>query len=196
MQIIQRKTLLGRSAWLAWLCMWRVRARPSCGGSSTCRAPTKEKATVTRTMWRCAPSIANCAAASRWRRPAGRRRGELKPMLLKGSGNVACRAWDVRSRTISTFPRFPQQKFFSVVLTACAWRVTRVVRERSDRPSLGKHGKRKLDELHGARKAGTASAKFGAVQRHGEALGLDQRWAGRAPVRQLMEGATQTTDLT
>ena len=36
-------------------------------------------------------------------------------------------------------------------------------------------GKRKLDELHGARKAGTASAKFEAVQRHGEALGLDQR---------------------
>ena len=100
------------------------------------------------------------------------------------------------NRAISTFPRFPQRKFFLVVLTACAERVTRAVRERFDRPSLGKHGKRKLDELHGARKARTASAKFGAVQRHGEALGLDQRWAGRAPVRQLMEGATQTTDLT
>jgi hypothetical protein len=99
-------------------------------------------------------------------------------------------------RAISTFPRFPQQKFFLVVLTTCASRATRVVRERSDRPSLGKHGKRKLDELHGAREAGMASAKYGAVQRHGEALGLDQRWAGRAPVRQLMEGATQTTDLT
>ena len=99
-------------------------------------------------------------------------------------------------RAISTFPRFPQQEFFLVGLTSFAGRVTRVVRERFDRPSLGKHGKRKLDELHGARKAGTAPAKFGAVQRHGEALGLDQRWAGRAPVRQLMDGATQTTDLT
>jgi len=79
------------------------------------------------------------------------------------------------NRAISTFPKFPQQKFFSVVLTACEGRVTRVVRKRSDRPSLGKHGKRKLDELHGARKDRTASAKFGAVQRHGEALGLDQR---------------------
>ncbi len=89
---------------------------------------------------------------------------------------------------ISTFPKFPQPKFFLVVLTACAGRVTRVVRERSDRPSLGKHGKRKLDELHGARKDRTASGKFGAVQRHGEALGLDQRWAGRAPVRLTLDG--------
>ena len=63
-----------------------------------------------------------------------------------------------------------------------------MVRERSDRPSLGKHGKRKLDELHGARKDRTAPAKFGAVQRHGEALGLDQRWAGRAPVRLTLDG--------
>ena len=85
------------------------------------------------------------------------------------------RRWEWQRRAISTFPKFPQQKFFSVVLTACEGRVTRVVRKRSDRPSLGKHGKRKLDELHGARKDRTASAKFGAVQRHGEALGLDQR---------------------
>ena len=92
------------------------------------------------------------------------------------------------NRAISTFPKFPQQKNFSVVLTVCGRRVTRVVRERSDRPSLGKHGKRKLDELHGAREAGTASAKFGAAQRHGEALGLDQRWAGRAPVRLTLDG--------
>ena len=92
------------------------------------------------------------------------------------------------NRAISTFPRFPQRKFFLVVLTACAERVTRAVRERFDRPSLGKHGKRKLDELHGARKARAASAKFGAVQRHGEALGLDQRWAGRAPVRLTLDG--------
>ena len=62
------------------------------------------------------------------------------------------------------------------------------MRERFDRPSLGKHGKRKLDELHGARKGRTASATFGAVQRHGEALGLDQRWAGRAPVRLTLDG--------
>jgi len=92
------------------------------------------------------------------------------------------------NRAISTFPKFPQQKNFSVILTACAGRVTRAVRERSDRPSLGKHGKRKLDELHGAREAGTASTKFGAVQRHGEALGLDQRWAGRAPIRLTLDG--------
>jgi hypothetical protein len=92
------------------------------------------------------------------------------------------------NRAISTFPKFPQRKNSSVVLTACAGRVTRAVRERSDRPSLGKHGKRKLDELHGAREAGTASAKFGAAQRHGEALGLDQRWAGRAPVRLALDG--------
>jgi len=106
------------------------------------------------------------------------------------------RGQDFQSPAISTFPRFPQQKFFLVGLTACGSRVTRAVRERSDRPSLGKHGKRKLDDLHGARKDRTASAKFGATRRHGEALGLDQRWAGRSTVRQLMEGATQTTDLT
>ena len=102
---------------------------------TACRAPTEETATAKRTMWRCVARIANRAVALRWRR--------LRPTLLKGNGTAGA---------ISTFPKFPQRKIFLVVLTACAGRVTRAVRERSGRPSLGKHGKRKLDELHGARK--------------------------------------------
>jgi hypothetical protein len=118
--------------------------------------------------------------------------GLMKAAASRPSGHskwaLASDVWRWERRAISTFPKFPQQKIFSVGLTAGARRVTRAVRERSDRPSLGKHGKRKLDELHGARKARTASAKFGAVQRHGEALGLDQRWAGRAPVGLTLDG--------
>ena len=138
--------------------------------------------------------MARQASLKRKRRRAGLRlRSEQALRLCSGqatlkTGRPSGRCWEWQRRAISTFPRFPQRKFFLVVLTACAERVTRAVRERFDRPSLGKHGKRKLDELHGARKARTASAKFGAVQRHGEALGLDQRWAGRAPVRLTLDG--------
>jgi hypothetical protein len=99
--------------------------------------------------------------------------------------------FDAGMSRVARFPHFlnfHSKKNSSVVLTACAGRVTRAVRERSDRPRLGKHGKRKLDELHGDREDRTASEKFGAAQRHGEALGLDQRWAGRAPVRLTLDG--------
>src|SRR5579862_2891436 len=59
--------------WMARACLWRVGARPSCGGSSTCRAPTEETATAKGTMPRRAPSI-----------------GDFRHVAALGTGRNAC----------------------------------------------------------------------------------------------------------